>query len=410
MQEQVQRKVLHASKALIKVGKNDEEIKIFPNSGNFKVLAEEVIKLKVGDEINTKEALATVKDQYQQYQQTDIKGTPYMIKTEFHVLDVANGSSNKAVMHTFFMIQGKGIMSNKSFCKDFFFENVIKKFMKYIMKNKGKEINFLNQLLKAQTRTVKTVNLGQWKRKQKEKYEKCDVCSRTFPTKQGMKIHQKKMHKDIQVKQKTAPSITSIKLNDGLSRSDSVHSVSGGSRPSSPSPKKFIVEKAQGKQVGQEKKTIIEMEQSGGSGDGRYRANDDQISFGVQFCINEPDREERMRELEEDLRLAKEEIVGLKTEKSELKSHNDRKHKGYESEYEELLKEASATKEELNKIQSEKDILLAKVISLENYKSEREVDECVIDVACEGNCEHGGCSMAQLQRLNNKKNHKLSPM
>ena len=121
MQEQVQRKVLHASKALIKVGKNDEEIKIFPNSGNFKVLAEEVIKLKVGDEINTKEALATVKDQYQQYQQTDIKGTPYMIKTEFHVLDVANGSSNKAVMHTFFMIQGKCKMSNKSFCKDFFF-------------------------------------------------------------------------------------------------------------------------------------------------------------------------------------------------------------------------------------------------------------------------------------------------
>ena len=41
------------------------------------------------------------------------------------------------------------------------------------------------------------------------------------------------------------------------------------------------------------------------------------------------------------------------------------------------------------------------------------VDECVISVACEGNCDHVGCSMAQLQRLNTLKNHgsrRNSPM
>ena len=100
-------------------------------SGNFKVLAEDIIKLKVVDLIQHKDAVATFKDQHQQ---TDIKGTTYMVKTEFNVLDVATGSSNKAVLHTyirkrFFMIQGKGVMKDRSFCKDFFFEQVIKQFM-----------------------------------------------------------------------------------------------------------------------------------------------------------------------------------------------------------------------------------------------------------------------------------------
>ena len=51
IEEQVQRKVAHASKALLKIERNDQEIKIIPNSGNFQVLAEDIVKLKVGDEI-----------------------------------------------------------------------------------------------------------------------------------------------------------------------------------------------------------------------------------------------------------------------------------------------------------------------------------------------------------------------
>ena len=123
VQEQIQRKVQHAAKALLKIENNPEEIKIIPNSGNFKVLAEEVIKLKVGEEIKTKEAVATVTDQYQQ---TDFKGSPYLVETEFQVEEIASGCSNKAVMHTylsrtFFMIQGKEMMKNKVVCKDSFF-------------------------------------------------------------------------------------------------------------------------------------------------------------------------------------------------------------------------------------------------------------------------------------------------
>ena len=189
--------------------KNPEEIKIFPNSGNFKLLAEEVLKLKVGDEIKSKEAIATVKDQYQQ---THFKGTPYMVKTELHVMDLANGCSNKVVMHTylsrtFFMIQGKGMMKDKVFCKDFFFEYIIKEFMGEIMKNKGKEITFLNQLLNAQTKTVRGDILGQWKRKQKNKEEKCDICSRTFASEQGMKKHKKRMHEQKNLQNKTIKAI-----------------------------------------------------------------------------------------------------------------------------------------------------------------------------------------------------------
>ena len=47
---------------------------------------------------------------------------------------------------------------------------------------------------------------------------------------------------------------------------------------------------------------------------------------------------------------------------------------------------------ELVKIQSETDILLAKVIQLEKKAEDNNViNECVKDKICEGNCEHVGC-------------------
>ena len=89
-----------------------------------------------------------------------------MVKTEFCVPDVATGSNEKAVVHTYltqtyFMIQGNAIMQNKSCCKDFFYNSILKQFMATIMEKKGKEISFVNQMLKAQTKTVKTVNPSQ---------------------------------------------------------------------------------------------------------------------------------------------------------------------------------------------------------------------------------------------------------
>ena len=82
--------------------------------------------------------------------------------------------------------------------------------MRDIMNNRGKEITFLNQLLKAQTKTVRGDILGQWKRKQKNKENKCDVCSRTIASEQGMKTHKKRMHENIHLQKKT---ITAIKIS-----------------------------------------------------------------------------------------------------------------------------------------------------------------------------------------------------
>ena len=149
---------------------------------------------------------------------------------------------------------------------------------------------------------------------------------------------------------------------------------------------------------------LVEMEQSGGSRDKKYRECDDKVNIGIQSSLaptlNQQVRAGLMSKLEEDLKLAKQEIVDLKEDRKQLKSHNDRKHKGYESEYDELLKESSKMKDELNKILSEKYILLAKVNSLKKNSDERQVDECVKDANCQGNCEHVKCNTAQLQRLN----------
>ena len=162
----------------------------------------------------------------------------------------------------------------------------------------------------------------------------------------------------------------------------------------------------------EEKQNILtEMEQSGGSGEQRYRQCDDRVNIGIQFIINLPvDKQVRqvtnnlVSQLEEDLRLAKFKISELKEDRKQLKAHNDGTHKGFESEYDELLKEPSKNKEEMNKMPSEKHLLLAKVNSLENFNNEKVVDECVKDARCEGDCEHVACNTAQLQRLNILKN------
>ena len=49
--KQIQKKVDDASKALIQVEFKEDNVKIKPNSGNFKVISDEVIKLSVGDEV-----------------------------------------------------------------------------------------------------------------------------------------------------------------------------------------------------------------------------------------------------------------------------------------------------------------------------------------------------------------------
>ena len=100
----------------------------------------------------------------------------------------------------------------------------------------------------------------------------------------------------------------------------------------------------------------------------------------------------KIGELEEDLKLAKQEISELKAESQELKTHNKRKFKGYETEYEELLIETNKVVQELNKVQNERDIAITKIDNMKKIDEEEEVDECIKDSFCQGDCEHVGCT------------------
>ena len=149
--KQVQKKIDDSEKALIMTEVNKEEIKIITNSGNFKAIFEEVDKLKNGDNLVSDIANARVTDQHAQ---TDKNGVPFMIKTEFRVTDIATGFQQKAVLHSymtkgFFMIQGKGKMHHKSFCRDYFHEHVIKPLIKEVMEAKGMAIMYMNKMLQG---------------------------------------------------------------------------------------------------------------------------------------------------------------------------------------------------------------------------------------------------------------------
>ena len=74
---------------MLKVEIYDDDIKIWPNSGNFKVLSEEMLKFKVGDKIENTESIAIVKDQVEK---TDIKEISFIAKTEFQVTNIKTGS------------------------------------------------------------------------------------------------------------------------------------------------------------------------------------------------------------------------------------------------------------------------------------------------------------------------------
>ena len=65
--KQVQKKVDDASKALIRVEYKNDDIQIKTNSGNFKIISEEVMKLNMGDIMKTGgDTIATVTDKFWQ--------------------------------------------------------------------------------------------------------------------------------------------------------------------------------------------------------------------------------------------------------------------------------------------------------------------------------------------------------
>ena len=190
--KQVQKKVNDASKALVKVEYREDHIKIKPNSGNFKVISDQVKKMKVGDMITfqggatatgaiTTGATARVTDQHYQ---VDAKQIPFMVKTEFSVDDFKTATTKKAVLHTyisstFFMIQGKG--------QEEFHEHIMKPFIEKVMKEKLNDIIYINKVLKS-------MNTAQ-KRKPDDKTEKCDICGRMFASSGGLKTHTTRAHK-----------------------------------------------------------------------------------------------------------------------------------------------------------------------------------------------------------------------
>ena len=222
--KQVQNKINDSERALIMTEINNEEIKIITNSGCFKAISEEVVKIKVGDEIKSEVAIARVTDQHYQ---NDKNGTTFMVKTEFRVTDVATHFQQKSVLHTyltktFFMIQGKGKMHDNTFCKDYFHENVMKPFIKKIMDTKGQEIMYMNKMLQD-------IKKDNQKRKLPEKKEKCDICGRMFINSTGINIHKKRMHVLETKKVVQVPALT---------RSNSLVSIRSEQSVRSPPPKK----------------------------------------------------------------------------------------------------------------------------------------------------------------------------
>ena len=215
MEDKVSGRKDFPSKAVMKVEINPNEIKISTTPGLFKGLSAEILNLNVKDEIKTKEGIAIVKDQHNQ---TDNKGNPYMVKTTFLVSDVKTGLEETAVLHTYqtkryFMVLGKGVMQDKSFCNEFFLKNILKDFIRETMKNRGYEIRFTERRLKVSSRPVH--NIQQWKRKQVTKDDKCDICSRSFLNKQGVMIHKKRMHGENITQAKGKPNENSLK-NDNV--------------------------------------------------------------------------------------------------------------------------------------------------------------------------------------------------
>ena len=202
--KQVQKKVDDASKALIRVEYKNDDIKIMTNSGNFKMISEEVMKLDMGDEMKTdREPIASVTDKHWQ---VDINQIPYMVKTEFRVKNTTTNFDEKAVLHTYlttscFMIQGNGKVT--------FYEKIMKMFIENIMKNKVKDIIFINKTLQNLTQ-----NLG--KRKMPAKNIPCDICGRTLVNLTGVNIHKKRMH--------VVGLPKAIKYVVSLKRSDSIKS------------------------------------------------------------------------------------------------------------------------------------------------------------------------------------------
>ena len=279
------------------------------------------------------------------------------------------------------MIQGKAVIVDKMFCKDYFFSKVMKPFIGNIMKSKGKEISFVNQFLKTKVATLST-----WKRKQPIKSNQCDVCSRIFVNQHGVNVHKKKMHGEVSVKQnKQVKSLLSVKQEETMNRSNSVSSLSDLSPP----PKK-INKHMKKKQICNASEKI---EESGSNG---HRDSDNKIDSESQCNIGNADK---ISELEEDLKLVKTQVETVNADSQKLKAHNTRKFNGYKAEYKELLEEKNKILEELMKVQSERDIAIAKVESMEKIAEEDQVDECIKDSRCNGDCEHVGCDIEQVQRL-----------
>ena len=182
-----------------------------------------------------------------------------------------------------------------------------------------------------------------------------------------------------------------------MTRTESVKSVNGSSRSNSPPPKKRN-SKDKKENTDNTFSSAASMEHSGGTNE---RKGDQKVDSCNQCDIGDT---AEINELKITLARTKEEVTELIKEKGQLKAHNARKHAGYEAEINEIIIEKDRYKVQLIKLQSEKDLLQAKVTSMQNDNDANEVDECIEDIVSEGNCEHVGCGMAQLQRLNVMKN------
>ena len=197
------------------------------------------------------------------------------------------------------------------------------------------------------------------KRKLPDKKEKCDICGRMFLNLKGIDIHKKRMHP-----------VDVDNLKNPIPRSDSVKS---------PPPKKHE----------QDVKLIVNPR--------KVDKQEPEKTPPEESMDTQLDPEKYM-EIEEDLRLARQEVGQLKREnellrhinKTQTENHakkgthiggeNISAIKVFEVEYNKALKEIA-------RLQKENQLLIAREEVITSVM-DNEKDECILNIKCKGDCEH----------------------
>ena len=213
------------------------------------------------------------------------------------------------------------------------------------------------------------------KRKLPDKKEKCDICGRMLLNLKGLDLHKRRMH---MVKENNS--------SKKIVRTDSVRSSISVKSATSQPPKKHEKDSTNGENPKKREKQMTE-----------------EIPLQNENAMDTEEKlnPDKCREVKEDLRLAKLEIVILKRENNQLRNINKtqiesksntikyiesehlRAIKIFEDENNKAVQEIARLKKENQLSTAREKVILATMDSDTNQK-----DECIMNIKCKGDCTH----------------------